>query len=523
LLQKIESYKRGIIFSSGFNILSKLLLFLQSVAIAFYFGTQSKTDVFFYCTAVITLMAVFINTLDVSVLIPESMRIREQETEKESMMFLNFFIYLYLFIGLLTTFIICLSPINSFLLLSKFSKPILEQNISILLFALPLFLLMIVTTFLVNILASYKFFTIPMIIAMVNNTLALIFLILFHDYFNVLSILIGLVLAYLINIILLIYLMRKNLKWDFSFKMVSLEKRILHNMFYAQAGNMASALASYAPIYLLSGFNAGIITCLNFGQKVADIPRQLIIAQFVSVVGIKFNELYAKKDFEKLNEVYSKAIKILLFMLVPVSILFYLFSHEIIVLLFKRGTFNEASVLVSVNFFKYLGLLLPFFAIISVTGSLYYSAQIIKFAFGYQIFSNVLFITMLFFGLKYFDFMGYPFSLLVINILNVLIIQLFVRWLFPFINYIYILKYFALNILINLALGIFICYMRVYIHFNVPFEFMIWISIYMLCLALINLLIPINSDVNSFLRQLNTSLKSKIKGLSVKKTSNNAV
>jgi putative peptidoglycan lipid II flippase len=512
LFKKIESYKRGIIFSSGFNILSKFLLFLQSVAIAYYFGTQSKTDVFFYCTAVITLMAVFINTLDISVLIPESMRIREQESEKESMLFLNFFIYLYFFIGVVITTVICISPVNSFLFLSKFSKSILEQNISILLCSLPLFLLMLFTTFLVNILASYKFFTMPMIIAMVNNSLALLFLILFHSYFNVLSILIGLLFAYFLNIILLVYLMKKSLHWNFSFKIISLEKRVLHNMFYAQAGNMASALAAYAPMYLLSGFNAGVITCLNFGQKVADIPRQLIIAQFSSIVGIKFNELYPKKDFKTINDVYIKAVKLLLFILVPVSTLFYLFSYDIIYFLFKRGTFNEASVILSVDFFKYLSLLLPLFAIIAVTGSLYFSAQIIKFTFGYQIFANVLFIVLLYLALKYFNLMGYAFSLLFINIINVLTIQLFLKWLFPFIEFKIVLKYLGITILVNILIALIIYYLRGWMHFNIPFDFILWSGVYLLLLTSFNFVFPINNEINKILNQSISILKNKFSG-----------
>lgn len=46
-LFQFESYKKGIVLSTIFNILNKGLVFLSSLVVAFYFGTQLKTDIFF--------------------------------------------------------------------------------------------------------------------------------------------------------------------------------------------------------------------------------------------------------------------------------------------------------------------------------------------------------------------------------------------------------------------------------------------------------------------------------------------
>ncbi|NJM15413.1 MAG: hypothetical protein HC896_08585 [Bacteroidales bacterium] len=69
-LIKKESYKRGIVFSSMFNGLAKVLNFLQTVAIAFYFGTiNSKVDVYFYCFGVISLLTTSLSMLNFSVIL----------------------------------------------------------------------------------------------------------------------------------------------------------------------------------------------------------------------------------------------------------------------------------------------------------------------------------------------------------------------------------------------------------------------------------------------------------------------
>lgn len=500
---RIESYKKGIVVSSAFNFFSKLLLFLQSIAIAYFFGTQAKTDVYFYCFVTIMLVATFINSLDSSVLIPESMRLSEQNSKEESMTFLNFFIYVYFAIGLTITLIFYINPVYIFQLLSSFDKEVLQENLYILLAAIPLFTLIVVTTLLVNILTSHKFFTIPMIAGMVNSIFSLLFIFLFHKSLDVLSILIGLLCAYLINILSLIYLMKRRLNWNFSFSFYKIERNIFKNIIFAQAGNITSALSAYIPIYLLSGFGAGIITSLTYGQRTADMPGQLITTQFSSVVGIKFNELYAKHDFERLNEIFLSTLKFLLFILSPISALIFLYSEEIITIFFKRGAFDMDSVNASAQFLKYFGLLLPFLAVNVMVSRLFMAGQKIKQAFGYQIIFNVILIIFIFFGIRHWGVIGYPISLIALHIFNVFMCYFLLKMLFPMIVYTDILMVFIKILLINIILFFFVFYLKgQFDNLNIIVNLALGCIIYVLILLLFNLISPISSDINKILYKI---------------------
>ena len=77
-LIKSESYKKGTVLSVLFNIISKGILFLLTIIIARYFGSNIKTDIYFFVFAAMILFSGFINSIDTAVLIPESMRIREE-------------------------------------------------------------------------------------------------------------------------------------------------------------------------------------------------------------------------------------------------------------------------------------------------------------------------------------------------------------------------------------------------------------------------------------------------------------
>ena len=97
---KTESFARGMWLSVVFNILAKGILFLLTILLAAYFGSNIKTDIYFFVYGSMVLLAGFINAIDHAVLIPQSMRLRQSDGDAAAMAFLNYFFRIYIFIGL---------------------------------------------------------------------------------------------------------------------------------------------------------------------------------------------------------------------------------------------------------------------------------------------------------------------------------------------------------------------------------------------------------------------------------------
>ena len=70
-LIKAESYTKGMVLSVIFNIISKGILFLLTIIIARYFGSNIKTDIYFFVFAAMVLFSGLINNMDTAVLIPQ--------------------------------------------------------------------------------------------------------------------------------------------------------------------------------------------------------------------------------------------------------------------------------------------------------------------------------------------------------------------------------------------------------------------------------------------------------------------
>ena len=193
----------------------------------------------------------------------------------------------------------------------------------------------------------------------------------------------------------------------------------------------------------------GLIASLNYAQQIVTQPTSFITNQISTVSRIKIGEMYAHHDFQRLNEVFGSTIRFLVFVLLPISGLLFLYSHEVITFLFKRGSFNETSVQQSANLLKYLALALPFTAIVSITANLYFAAQLIKMAIAYQVASNLALVGLIALLISKIGYTGYPIAYLVINVINVIVAYFFCVKISPLIKYGSLLNYLTLMIAIH--------------------------------------------------------------------------
>jgi peptidoglycan biosynthesis protein MviN/MurJ (putative lipid II flippase) len=507
-LLKVESYRKGIVLSSIFNLFYKGLVFINSLLIAFYFGTQLKMDIYFYAYNTIVIVATFIASANSSVIIPESMRIRIQQGQKEANSFLNLFIYGYMLLTLLICLVFLVNPVRLFTAISKYDAELLSPQLQILYMAIPLLFMMPVVTLLTDILASYRYFTVPVVAGIINSVFAISFLLIFHNILDIRSVLLGLLISYSVNMILLIILMVKYLNWKFTFSPKALPRRVINNILYSQSGNFVTSLGSYAPLYFLSGTVAGIIASLNYAQQIVTQANSFITYQVSVVNRIRLSELYAEKKYKKVNEIFQSTIRFLLFILIPISGLLFLYSEEIITLLFRRGSFTERSVKLSSDLLRYLALSLPFIAVVSIAGNLYVAAQLIRISIVYQIISNILLILLIAVLVRWLGYNGYPIAYLAINILNVLVVYIYCTLFFPFIKYIEVLKYLALLILFNGAVILLLTLLNNYKDQIGSVQTMLLGGvIYLIILLAINFKFRLNNDFNVLLVKVGQQLK----------------
>ena len=457
-----ESFKKGMLLSAGFNLFAKLIGFLNSLCIAYFFGTQASMDVYFFGIGTVTAVVGFFNSISQSVIIPEAMRLRTQVNEEVSRHFFNFTLYLHLAFFIIIVSLSLLSPIGLFKAISGFNNDILIHNISLLKALIISVFLSFFITYFTEILATFKYFTIPMLVSFVNSVFSLSFVVCFHEMLGVNSIVWGLLSAQTLNLLMLVFILCKFLKWKFSFQLPTLEKHVLNNIGYSLVGSITSTVFSYIPLVILSRFGEGTISALNYGKMISEIPNQFVTTNFSVVAGIKFNELVSKNNLQGLNNVFLRSVKFLFPLLGFVSLVFFLASEDIIRLLFYRGNFTMSSVKSAAMYLKYFGLLPAFLAINTLVSRLFMATQEIRLGVFYQILVNCMSIPLLVLSIEYLGPVGYPVSwVIVYSFSSIFVCYLLWRY-FSYINskvFTQFILFAAIVLsLIGLSLNLFIKY-----------------------------------------------------------------
>jgi putative peptidoglycan lipid II flippase len=505
-LIKTESYKKGVLLSVIFNITAKGILFLLTIFIARFFGSNIKTDIYFFIYGTMVLLSGFFSLIDTAVLIPQSMLLREREGNEKAMALLNFFLRNYIIIGLVVVTILGFFGMAIFGAVSKFSGAdiLLYRNYF---FAGSLyFFFMLITNYFNAILSSLKFFTIPMIISGINSCLVIVIIILLHERFDVLSVFIGGVAAYSFNIILLVIVMKKMAGWQFFTRGALVTKKIWGNIFYAEAGQLATFAGSFFPLFLLSGFGNGVLSVMNYGKNIADIPNTLLTAQLSNITGIKINELAARSDNAGINAVFLKSTRFLIFLLVPLSCLMIVFSGPIISILYGSSNLTAGDTSLSAKYLQYFSVVILSIGINAMVARVLIAMQLIRQSLWYQLTVNSILVISIAVLAKYYGGYGYPFGVIGINMLNVGVTYFICRKWIPFINYAMILRYTLVITAINAAIGAIIYFFIGYTGLTPVEQLFTGTAIYIVLLLLANRFLKLNSDLDLVIKGITQKL-----------------
>lgn len=486
---KTESYKKGIIFSTALNILARGIGFLNSLIVAYYFGANGSTDIYFVIISVAMIITTTINSIDFLVLIPESIRLREQENEEASQKFINFFIFSYSIIGGLICLAVILSPTLFYSLFTNFDSDLLLQHKKILYVSGVIIFFQLISNLLNAVLASYKFFTVAILTGLINSLFAIILTVIFHEKLGIEGTIAGLCIGYFINFILLITVLKKYQQWKFSYIGLIHDKTLWTNILLMHLNILPLWIRNAVGLYLLSGLENGLITSINLGQQLSAIPEILIVSQFLSVAGIKFSELFSQKNLTELNVIFLKLCEWGVYITSFIGFGLFLFSSEIIYILYGSSSVGAAGMKNIEIAFCFFIFCLPAKFNAAICTNVLTASQNIRSTFLVTAITHSIVTLLMVFLIIYYGFTGY---LIGINIHYYLFLLLFYpifKKVLPSINYSRVFVLFALNALNNIAAYIAVYYLyksEILVVNNVYFKLAIGFALYGFLVIIIN-------------------------------------
>lgn len=421
MIFRSQSFKQAAFWSTAINAFSQGLALVFSMVMAAYFGAVEGTDILYYGIGMIALASLMVQSVNIGVLIPETMRRRHQMGEADAMAFINRFFAAFVALALVVTAVVLWAPADSLAWISRFPKDVLDRNGRLIFWLVVSFPLQVVAQLLLDVLVSYRFLTLPATLSGVNRAINILFVLAFHRSLGVAAVAIGMALGFALQIALNVGLLRKAIGWRPLAWRTRIGGGVFRNVAWVELGTLVSVLAGYVPLFLFSGFSAGAMTVLNYARRMSNMPMELLTTQVSSVAAVKFNEQAARRDDGGMALTFDWLQRLLVFCLTPLAVLLALTGRPIISILFERGAFDASAVAATARLFSLLMLTLPLLAVDSAVARLLVARREVPFGTRCQIFGGLLTAVLVFGCVRGMGPLGYPVGTLLARAIYLLV------------------------------------------------------------------------------------------------------
>ncbi|PYG87173.1 putative peptidoglycan lipid II flippase [Ruminiclostridium sufflavum DSM 19573] len=373
---KNKSLIKITIFVAGISVIGKLIGFIREAIIAAYFGANNLTDAYFLARNMPALLfpAVCnsISTAFLSVFISKVFRDGEHEGNKFAtkalIVTLTISTILSVFAFLITPYIV---PIFA----PGFNAE--TERIAILLTKITMaaFTLTMAQYMFTAILNSKKLFYSAQISGVLNNIFIIIIILAFGRDGDVQILTWATIGGLFVQVIILLFFTKKAFSFvidDWSLftldikKMLKLSGPIL-------LGNSIVQLSQIVDKILASGLMVGAVSALSYTNSLSSIVTSVFIVSLSTVLYPALTENASRNDYDNFSKNLMQNLVLLVVVLVPISIVTYIYSNDIISIVYSRGKFDKVAVHLTSTALSYYSISFVFIAIREVINRGFYA------------------------------------------------------------------------------------------------------------------------------------------------------
>jgi putative peptidoglycan lipid II flippase len=445
-LKRTESFRQGFVISTILNMFSKVIGFLATILTAFFFGSSTETDFFFFSMGTMGLLSGFLINLDSTKIIPEYMKLRAEGKKDQANNLFSFIFMSFFLITATISILIILNPMEWMSIFSKFDHTTISSHLTIIRWAAPFFIITTLNSLLIDVLASFKRFSLSIATGFVSNIISIILILFFHKSLGVKSVLIGGLFGGVVQGGILVYLVSRLSGCNFWPNKNPIDKKFIRYVSFSQGAYLFSIAGAFFPLYLLTGFSTGMISALGYSQRLIDLLSFILITQFSNVFAIKLNDLHIKHAFEQHPDFFVRTGKAALFFSIPIITIVSVLSFECISVIFLRGEFHRQEAMDAARFASVFVFLIPFLIINVMVARLTMASHKIDKSFIFQLLMGILAGASCYIGIHFFGAIGYPYSQIAFYAINLLSVNfLLTRW-FPWLRNYYSIFLFGIAV-----------------------------------------------------------------------------
>jgi putative peptidoglycan lipid II flippase len=344
---KRQTITEAVIIITIITFLSKIFGYAREVLVAKYFGTSAQTDAFLVAMLIPSMILGLFSGGIQTVVIREYAEKKSKNIPEAKILVNQIFFIFSVVLAVVSLFLVLFSEFFIKIVAFGFSGERLMLASNFMKFLTPYGFMMVLSGLFTGLFQIERQFLYPAFIGLISNILVPLSLVLLSPFLGIGSWAVGQNLFGLIYFFPMFFVLKYRWKFFDIFELPKIRWK-----------EISEFVRLMLPIILVSGIGiiyqiidkmiasflpTGSISALNFAQQVFLIPYGLLATSISVSVYPSFSTYAVKEDNGNYSSLFEKSLFSLAYIMIPISVLFVVFSHTIVQLLFERGAFGVSA------------------------------------------------------------------------------------------------------------------------------------------------------------------------------------
>ena len=368
--KKSDSFRKSGIKNIAISGIVAALSFYSLTLVARKFGGSAGSDAYFFLFSLTTLATGMISSLFATVFLPVFVELKIRAGIAEASEFAGSILTWCILITLPLSIAAYLSYEGFYSFFSKFSHAQIIELKFILIYFAPIFVVSVLSEFFRTLVLALGQYTSAAMGAVFQPVFLILFLFEFSSQLKEESLALSLLLAKLAVLVFMfiVVVKREQLKIPLLLKRNAATSRFVKISAPYWGANLITNFAAFFFDYMATGLGAGVLTSISYAQRIFTLPTTLILNPILEIARTKFSESQARKDFRTFSMHHNKLLQLVLYLTIPIAMMYFFFPEIIISSLFKRGAFGEKGVYIAASCLKVFAFSIPPTCLFMVNG-----------------------------------------------------------------------------------------------------------------------------------------------------------
>ena len=375
--------KKNIIktFSSVFliTLVAKVLGLLRDIVFANFYGTGMEATAYFAAIKIPTqIVDLVLSSAIVSTFIPVFNEIMQKDGKEKANKFAGNFINVVTVVATgISIFGMLFAPQIVNWLAGGFDAQTYNLTVELIRITFPMIIFTAMAFSFVGFLQSYGEFNIPAAISGISNLIVIGFLLFFSNTTGIHGVALCMVIAWALQLIIQLPHAKKfgyNFGFNIDFKDPNLKKVFLLSI-PILISTAVLPINNLVSTRLASGMDEGAVPALEYAYKLYIVISGVFTYAIGNIIFPELSRASSNKDGTEFKSIISKAIKLLAFILIPLTVGIIIYREDIVSVMYQRGEFDLTSTIQTSSALLYYAIGIIGAGIVEIMNKSFYAKQ----------------------------------------------------------------------------------------------------------------------------------------------------